>query len=78
MLGCHFPIRMERRRYTCGGCGCTESEAGGWALPQVCREWPGFAQSALAHANLDFKTLFTLAAGNDKVALEIREHFMRA
>lgn len=78
LLGGHFPVRMDGRPCTCGGRGCAESEAGGWALPGVCRDWPGFAQSALAHADLDFKNLFTLAAGGDKVALEIREHCMRA
>lgn len=74
LLGGHVPVRINGRPCTCGGRGCAETEAGGWALPLVCQEWPGFADSALAKQEINFKSLFHQAAAGDKVALEIREH----
>jgi glucokinase len=74
VLGGHVPVRAHGRRCTCGGLGCAEAEAGGWALPAVCREWPGFAESALSGQPLNFKTLFEMSAAGDRVATEIREH----
>lgn len=73
VLGGHVPVRADGRPCTCGGHGCAESEAAGWSLPLVCREWPGFAQSSLASATLNFKTLFG-AAPADRVAAEILQH----
>jgi glucokinase len=74
VLGGHMQVRMHGRPCTCGGRGCAESEAAGWSLPLVCREWPGFEQSSLAGSPLDFKTLFAAAATNDTVATEVLEH----
>ena len=74
VLGGHMQVRMHGRRCTCGGRGCAESEAAGWSLPSVCREWPGFEQSSLASSPLDFKTLFAAAAAKDTVATEILDH----
>lgn len=70
----HVPVRANGRRCTCGGLGCAEAEASGWALPTVCREWPGFAESCLADKPLNFKTLFDYSAAGDKVAIEVRDH----
>ncbi|HWA96020.1 MAG TPA: ROK family protein [Terracidiphilus sp.] len=78
LLGGHFPVRMDGRPCTCGGRGCAESEAGGWALPGVCRDWPGFEESSLSQAKINFKILFEHAAAGDKVALEVRAHCLRA
>jgi glucokinase len=74
VLGGHVQVRMHGRRCTCGGRGCAESEAAGWSLPLVCREWPGFEHSSLAGSSLDFKTLFDAAAANDTVATEVLDH----
>jgi glucokinase len=74
VLGGHIPVRANGRRCTCGGQGCAETEASGWWLPTVCREWPGFAQSRLADRKLNFKTLFELSAAGDRVAVEVRDH----
>ena len=74
VLAGHVQVRAHGRLCSCGGHGCAEAEASGFALPAVCREWPGFAQSALAQAKLNFKSLFDAAAAGDHVALEIREH----
>ncbi|MDE3199560.1 MAG: ROK family protein [Acidobacteriota bacterium] len=77
LLGGHFPVRIHGRPCTCGGRGCAESEAGGWALPGVCRDWPGFAQSTLAVADLNFKNIFEHAAAGDSVAIQVRDHCLR-
>lgn len=74
VLGGHAPVTLTGRRCTCGGLGCAESEASGWALPLVARSWPGFASSALASRKLDFENLFSCAADGDSVAKEIVSH----
>jgi glucokinase len=74
VLGGHLTAAFDGRRCTCGAVGCVEAEASTWALPSVCRGWPGFAKSDLAEAErLDFETLFSLAQGGDAVAMEIRD-----
>lgn len=74
VLAGHVPVREKGRPCTCGGRGCSEAEASGWALPSICREWPGFSSSALAGCELNFKSLFTAAAEGDAVAVAIRDH----
>ena len=74
VLGGHFQVRAHGRRCSCGGEGCAEAEASGFALPAVCREWPGFGESLLADADLNFRSLFEASAAGDSVALAIREH----
>jgi hypothetical protein len=54
VLGGHVAVREHGRRCNCGGEGCAEAEAGGWSLPAICREWPGFPQSRLADQPLNF------------------------
>jgi glucokinase len=73
-LGGHIPVLFTGRRCTCGNIGCAEAEASGWSLPLLAKEWPGFAQSALAqNKEVGFKELFYEAARGDAVALSIRE-----
>lgn len=74
VLGGHVQVRADGRPCTCGGHGCAESEAAGWSLPLVCREWKGFEHSSLATSSLDFKTLFAAASANDAVAVEVLDH----
>jgi glucokinase len=74
VLGGHAPITLTGRRCTCGGMGCAESEASGWALPLVAKSWPGFASSALASRKIDFENLFSCASAGDSVAGEIVNH----
>jgi glucokinase len=76
-LGGHFPVRLDGRRCTCGALGCAESEAAGWSLPIVCREWPGFETSRLADAELNFENLFRYADAGDPVAQGVREHCLK-
>ena len=73
-LGGHLPVNFQGRPCVCGNIGCAEAEAGGWSLPGIAREWPGFAHSALARApQIDFRTLFAAAADGDRVAVEVRQ-----
>jgi len=77
VLGGHIPVTLTGRRCTCGGLGCAESEASGWALPLVANAWPGFQNSALASKKIDFENLFSCAAENDAVAKGILDHCLR-
>jgi glucokinase len=73
-LGGHLPVLFTGRECTCGAIGCAESEASGWSLPIVAKEWPGFAESQLAKAEpVNFQALFDCAEQGDHVAVAIRE-----
>ena len=74
VLAGHVPVRMAGRRCTCGGRGCAEAEASGWALPAICREWPSFAASVLSRRAITFLELFRAASEDDRVAIEVRDH----
>ena len=76
-LGGHVPVTLQGRRCTCGGQGCAESEASGWALPALCREQPDFGASRLSGVELNFRNLFALAADDDAVAIRVRDHCLR-
>ena len=77
-LGGHFTFVQGGRLCSCGARGCFEAEASTYALPGVCRSWPGFESSALAHEDrLDFMSLFHWADRKDKVAEEVRERCLR-
>jgi glucokinase len=77
-MGGHIPARFDGRTCTCGAIGCVEAEASGWALPAICREWPGFAASALsASKTLNFAALFEAARAQDRVAREIRDRCLQ-
>jgi glucokinase len=78
VLGGHLVADFEGRPCTCGGVGCVEAEASTWALPQICRAAPGFADSALARRRrLDFEALFACAAEGDRVAAAVRDRCLR-
>lgn len=74
VLGGHVPVTLHGRRCTCGALGCAESEASGWSLPLVARDFPGFASSALSSREIDFENLFACSAAGDRVSREIVEH----
>ena len=68
---------LRRHPCTCGAIGCTEAEASGWAIPLIAKEWPGFAQSALAkEPSVTFEALFRLAKQGDP-ALALRDRCLR-
>lgn len=74
VLAGHVPVTLHGRRCSCGATGCAESEASGWSLPLVARDWPGFRSSALASRETNFENLFACAAAGDSVALQIVDH----
>ncbi len=77
-LGGHSPVLFSGRKCTCGAVGCAEAEAAGWSLPLVCREWPGFHQSALAKEDcIDFELLFKWAKAGDSVAQAVRDRCLQ-
>lgn len=76
-LGGHLSVRLGGRTCTCGALGCAESEASGWALPIVLKDWPGFESSTLNQSEINFERLFRHAAAGDSVALAVREHCLR-
>jgi glucokinase len=68
-LGGHLPVVLNGRRCTCGNIGCAEAEASTWALPQICREWPGFDKSRLSsRRSIDFAALFAAFDAGDALA----------
>ena len=74
-LGGHLPVNFRGRLCACGAIGCAEAEASTAVLPAVCRETPGFAESALAGAErLDFATVFAASDAGDAVARRVLEH----
>ncbi len=77
VLGGHVPVTLDGRRCTCGGLGCAESEAAGWSLPLVAREWPGFAASQLASRRIDFENVFSCANAGEQVARELVAHCLK-
>ena len=73
-LGGHFPVLFNGRRCSCGAIGCSEAEASGWSLPEVCRSRGGFASSPLSKENpVTFEHLFHHASAGDPVAVEVRD-----
>ncbi len=73
-LGGHFVANVGGAACTCGGLGCAEAEASGWALAPMARAHPGFAASALASADsLDYRAVFRLAEAGDAVAAALRD-----
>jgi glucokinase len=76
-LGGHLPVKLDGRTCTCGAVGCAESEASGWALPIIVKEWPGSEHSSLNQGETNFERLLEQVAAGDRVALEVREHCLR-
>lgn len=74
-LGGHLVVRFDGRSCVCGATGCAEAEASTSILPELCREWPGFMESSLAHEKqLNFATLFRLRDAGEPIANELINH----
>jgi glucokinase len=77
-LGGHIPVVFCGRPCTCGGIGCAEAEASGWALPLVFEDWPGARGSSLAkYSKIGFRELFEESAAGDPVAVGIRDRCLQ-
>lgn len=73
-VGGHIPVLFTGRRCTCGAFGCMETEAAGWSLPLVAKEWPGIEGSRLATVErVDFRAVFEFAREGDAIATAIRD-----
>jgi glucokinase len=74
VIGGHIPVSIDGRACRCGGSGCAEAEASTWALPSICADWGGFAESSLAREErIDYATLFRHYDAGDAVATAVLE-----
>ena len=74
-LGGHLVVNHRGTPCTCGNVGCVEAEASTWRLPSLLKEHPLFAESSKKSEEiLDFKSLFSHAQKNDRVAREVLDH----
>ncbi|MCL2856652.1 MAG: ROK family protein [Oscillospiraceae bacterium] len=73
VVGGHFCVEINGgRKCTCPNSGCIEANTGGWALPDIVREHPGYSQSSLAkEPDINYEALFRLSRCGDAVASEI-------
>ena len=77
-LGGHMSIRFDGRRCNCGNVGCLESEASSWALPDILKQQPGYAESPFAEGEkADFETVFRLAAEGHEFAVAARNRCLK-
>ena len=73
--GGHLSVRFNGRRCVCGAIGCAEAEASTSVLPDLCREWPRFAESSLSQeSHLNFATVFNARDAGDAIAKELIDH----
>ena len=72
-LAGHLGVDWRGRICSCGNRGCAEAEASTASLDAVCREWEGFAESALGKTagSIDYRRLFDAVDHGDRVAQEI-------
>lgn len=78
-LGGHMAVNFDGGRCNCGNMGCLESEASSWALPDILKRLPGYAESPFAEGEKpDYETVFRLAAVGDPFALSVRERSLEA
>jgi glucokinase len=77
-LGGHIIVKSGGRDCTCGGKGCLEAEASGWALPQLIKEHALYGQSSLRELpKTGFRELIEHAKDGDPCAGEIWAHCLR-
>lgn len=77
ILGGHQKVVPAGPACTCGGRGCWEAVASGWALSRVIQELrPTVSRSSLSDGS-EFEEVLTRAAGGDGLACMVREHYAR-
>jgi glucokinase len=78
-IGGHMNINYDGHLCNCGNVGCLESEASSWALPDILRRQVGYSESAFAQGEeVNFKTVFRLAAQKDAFSTHILNHCLDA
>ena len=72
-LAGHLGVDWQGRMCSCGNRGCAEAEASTASLDAICREWDGFAASALSRTvdAIDYRRLYEAVDGGDRVAREV-------
>lgn len=74
VLGGHLIVEPNGRQCICGAKGCYETQCASWAIPEIVRAEPDFASSELSkQPQIDYATIFQLAAANDRLAVRMRE-----
>ena len=77
-LGGHLPVDFQGHDCVGGNVGCAEAEAGGWSLPRLIQETPGFSESTLASlTHFNFQAVFAAAHNGDSVARAVRERCLK-
>jgi glucokinase len=77
-LGGHVVANVGGRACTCGGLGCAEAEASGWAVEAMAAAHPDFGRSALAaEPSVDYRAVFRLAALGDPVSIAVRDRSLQ-
>jgi glucokinase len=77
-LGGHILVRSGGRKCTCGASGCLESEASGWALPDLVRGHGRYGESSLNGVEpIGFREVRTHALAGDVCASEVLSHCLR-
>lgn len=78
-LGGHQNIRFDGVRCNCGNVGCLESESSSWALPEMVKRQPGFAESPFSEGEKpDFEAVFRLAAKGEPFAQAVQHRSLEA
>jgi len=77
-LGGHILVRSGGRACTCGGVGCLEAEASGWALPELVQGHVQYRASSLRGSDtLGFHELMDHATRGDSCAADVLAHCLR-
>jgi glucokinase len=78
-LGGHLLANVHGPRCLCGNIGCLEAEASTWRLPAQARAHRKFQGSRLHGVRvLDYAAVFAAAGEGDDLAIELRDHALRA
>jgi glucokinase len=78
-LGGHMAVNFDGVRCNCGNVGCLESEASSWALPELLKRQPGYADSPFSEGEKpDFEAVFRLANEGEHFAAAVRERSLEA
>ncbi|MBN1917264.1 MAG: ROK family protein [Verrucomicrobia bacterium] len=75
----HTTIDVDGVTCGCGNVGCVETIGSTWALTTLARRHPAYAESALRDIdNIDYETVFRVAATGDQVAIDLQGRSLRA
>lgn len=77
ILGGHSVVNYKGTLCNCGNIGCVETEASTWCIERKVKTQADFATSALAREpKIDYESIFRCAAGQDALAIAMRDDSM--